>query len=67
MSSVMTTRSLIDEIGLSKGSHLLVCSRWAPNPDVKSRWLAGQADWEDILQAYKEKLEDREQLQISFE
>ena len=37
-----------------------------PDPELKSQWLAGQADWEDVLQAYKENLEDREKLQISF-
>lgn len=41
--------------------------RATPNPDLKSRWLAGQVKWSEVLQAYEENLEDREQLQISFE
>ena len=37
-----------------------------PDPDLKSRWLAGQANWDEILESYKENLEDREQLQITY-
>lgn len=38
-----------------------------PHPDLKSRWLAGQAEWDEILAAYKENLEDTQQLRITFE
>lgn len=38
-----------------------------PDEDLKARWLAGQADWDDILQAYKRNLEDQEQLELTFE
>lgn len=35
--------------------------------DLKSQWLAGQADWDDVLEDYRQNLEDREQLQVTFE
>jgi hypothetical protein len=38
-----------------------------PDPDLKSRWLAGQADWEDILDAYRQNLLDQEGLDVTFE
>lgn len=38
-----------------------------PEPDLKSEWMAGQADWDGILDAYRQNLLDREGLEISFE
>lgn len=38
-----------------------------PEEKLKARWLAGQADWNDILDAYTRNLEDRERLELSFE
>jgi len=38
-----------------------------PDPELKSRWIAQQADWDDILEAYKQNIENLEQLSIEFE
>ncbi|MFO7925594.1 MAG: tubulin-like doman-containing protein [Halobacteriota archaeon] len=38
-----------------------------PDENLKARWLAGQAEWDDILDAYIRNLEDRERLELSFE
>lgn len=38
-----------------------------PDEDLKTRWLANQADWDDILEGYKRNFEDREQLELTFE
>lgn len=38
-----------------------------PDEDLKARWLAGQADWGEILDAYKRNLEDQERLELIFE
>lgn len=38
-----------------------------PDKELKSRWLAGQADWEEVLEAYKRNLEDQQSLELIFE
>jgi|GEM_PF-5064945 len=38
-----------------------------PDADLKSEWMAGQADWADILDAYRENILDREGIQLTFE
>lgn len=38
-----------------------------PAEDLKARWLANQAEWEEILEAYARNLEDTQQLELSFE
>lgn len=38
-----------------------------PDEELKARWLAGQAGWDEILDAYTRNLEDGERLELSFE
>lgn len=38
-----------------------------PDTELKSRWLAGQADWSEVLNAYKRNLEDQQSLELIFE
>jgi hypothetical protein len=40
--------------------------RATPDEDLKARWLAGQAAWEDVVDTYAENLTDREGLEITF-
>jgi hypothetical protein len=38
-----------------------------PEPDLKSRWLADQADWGELLEAYRQNLLDQEGIDVTFE
>ncbi|KAB1190649.1 MULTISPECIES: tubulin-like doman-containing protein [Haloferax] len=38
-----------------------------PDADLKSRWIAGQVEWDDVLQGYVENIENRKEIQITFE
>lgn len=37
-----------------------------PDSDLKAQWLAGQANWEDILNAYRQNLIERTGVEIEF-
>ncbi|AZH24656.1 tubulin-like doman-containing protein [Haloplanus aerogenes] len=38
-----------------------------PDSDLKAQWLAGQADWEDIVDAYQQNLIEKTGIKVQFE
>ncbi|MFB6108009.1 MAG: tubulin-like doman-containing protein [Haloplanus sp.] len=38
-----------------------------PSPDLKAQWLSGQADWEDVVEAYRDNLIDERGVELQFE
>jgi hypothetical protein len=38
-----------------------------PDADLKAKWMAGQAEWEDIVTAYRNNLVDRTGVELQFE
>jgi len=38
-----------------------------PDGDLKARWIAGQADWEEVVDAYARNIADREGIEIEFQ
>lgn len=50
----------------SKGLSWTALQKATPSPDLKSQWLAGQADWADLVDAYAENLVDQTGLELQY-
>lgn len=50
----------------NKGITFTQLQKSTPSVDLKKQWLANQADWEDILQAYQQGLVDQTGLKLNF-